>query len=138
GSYLTVVLSILSRGDAHLPLEGAAQRVGVREPAMCSDLLGRLIAFLQEAACGFDPDAFDPSGRRDAYFCTKQAREMARRDAHSLRQRRHAQVLGRIVRGPALDPLQCGAADKMGLLLAAELHLAARPLEEHHELAGDQ
>jgi hypothetical protein len=68
-----MVFSIFGGRDADLPLEGAAQRVGVGEAAMGGDLLGRFGAFLQEPARGFDPHALDPGRRRNADLATKQA-----------------------------------------------------------------
>lgn len=117
--------------------ESTAQRIGIGKAAFGRDLLRQPVAGFQKLASGVDACRFHPRRGRDADFLLEDAGKMAGAETRTLCQAGDGVIFRRIGGNPALYLLQGGAPARFRFAAAAELHLSAGPLEEHHQLRGD-
>ena len=119
-----------------MAIECTAQRISIGEATMERHLLRGFIAELEQPSCRIDAGFFDPGRRRDPNLSPEQPRKMPRAQVHSPGQARDIMMPRGIGGDPALDFLKRRSTDRRRMAGAAELHLSARTLEIHHQLAG--
>ena len=131
-------LAVSGGGDAERPDERAPHRLGRAVAAAPGDLLDPGAGVLKFPAGRLQPDPVDVPARRHAGLGGEAAGELPGRQA---RPGRPALGTDRSSAGPLGDPLlhlaQRRAPRQLSLQLGAELRLAARAAQEHHQVPGD-
>src|SRR5947207_2728977 len=129
--------AIRARRHAEQPEKRPAHHLGAAESAPRRDHLDAVRRLLEPAARALDARPLDEARRGDSDGPREHAGEVPLAHRHLGGEHGHGEVAVEVIGDPGLKLAQRLAVRRLHRELGAELRLAARPLEEHDQLARD-